>query len=163
MKTILTILISTFFFVIYAQSPEKKIKKLRDDYFIYVYTINKSNKQKDGEYYKIRKVTKDTVIFGYYKSDKKAGIWKFKNAIKGDYIIFNYDSLVFNFLSNNFRNIDTFFVKKDSVYVLDKVDSPPIYLGYESEINELIKNNTLPTMDLIEKNRDRNFSCLFNH
>lgn len=151
MKILLTIIYSLTFLICNAQNSDKKIKKVKDDYFINFYTINKSNKQKDGEYFKIKRKSNDTLIFGYYKDDKKVGIWKFKSLNKKDYIIYNYDSLSVTFLSKTIKNIDTFYIKKDSSYILSKIDSPPIYLGYENEIKELLSDNTVISMDIFDK------------
>jgi len=151
MKTFLTVLFSMSFLICNAQNQDKKIKKVKSDKFIEVFTINKINKLKDGVYYKIKRESEDTLIIGDYKDDKKVGLWKYKDLNKKDYIIYNYDSFKLEYISNSLKSIDTFYIKSDSSFVLGKVDSPPIYLGYENEIKELLNNNTLPTIDIMEK------------
>jgi len=143
MKTLLTILLCSFVLTIYAKSPEKKIKKVNDDYFTSIFTIDKSSKQKDGEYFKIKTHSSDTLVYGRYTNDKKSGLWKYKGAGNKDYISYNYDNQAIEYLSPSISKIDSFYIKSENegVYLLGKVDSPPIYLGYQGEIKALFDHN----------------------
>jgi hypothetical protein len=143
MKTLLTILFCSIVLSIYAKSLEKKIKKVKDDYFTNIFTIDKSSKQKNGEYFKIKIHSSDTLVYGKYVNDRKTGLWKYRGAGNKDYILYNYDSHLIEYLSPSISKIDSFYIKSESegVYLLGKVDSPPIYLGYQGEVKALFDHN----------------------
>lgn len=143
MKTLLTILICSFVLTIYAKSPEKKIKKVKDDYFTNIYTVNKRTKQWDGEYFKMKLNSSDTLVFGHYDGKRKTGIWKYKGAGKKDYISYNYDNHKIEYLSPSISSKDSFYIKSESngIYFLSPVNFPPVYLGFKGEVKSLLTHN----------------------
>ena len=149
MKILLTPLFSLFLFTVFAQKSDKKIKEVKDDFFVSSYTINKKSKIKDGEYFKIKRSPYDTLVTGYYNNDQKSGLWRFWSTGDKDYISYNYDTRTIEYLSPEISKIDSFYTITDGngLYLLNKVDSPPIYLGYKGEIKKMLSNEVKIPLD----------------
>jgi hypothetical protein len=150
MKLIAFSVLLSFYLISFSQ--ERKIKTKKSDYYIEIYSINKETKKKDGDYIKINKSTKDTLIIGYYKNDTKVGKWKFNKSHNRNYIIYDYDSAVFCLKPRKIEKIDSFYIKKDTAFILTKVDSPPIYISYDSEIKDILRQSSSIPIDIAEKN-----------
>jgi hypothetical protein len=146
--TLLTILISIS---LTSYSQERKTKKIRTDSYIEIFTVDKNTNEKDGEYIKINKSTKDTLIYGNYKNDNKVGIWKYYSKNNRLFIAFDYEKKVLNQLPHKVAVVDSFPIRKDTSFYLSKVDSPPIYLGYENELHDILKQNALVPAEVCEK------------
>jgi len=143
MKFLLTPLISLFLLPVFAQKSDKKIKEVKDDFFVSSYTINKKSKIKDGDYFKIKRSPYDTLVTGHYSNDQKSGLWKFRSKGSKDYISYNYDTHTIEYLSPEISKIDSFYTISESngLYLLNKVDSPPVYLGFKGEIKDVLNRN----------------------
>ena len=72
-------------------------------------------------------------MIGNYLNDQKTGLWAY-NRMNGDkYFEFNYSSKTITSLYSDELKSDSTFIMRDNNFVIDKVDNPQIYLGYENE------------------------------
>ncbi len=143
MRTILTCIICFFCLFAFAQKFEMKQKKVKDDHYTCTYLIDKKSKLKEGEYLKIKNNTLDTLVIGHYQNDRKVGVWKYRSAGNKNYILYNYDSKSAEYLDPAICKVDSFLTisENNGLYLLSKVDSPPIYLGFKGEVKSMITNN----------------------
>lgn len=143
MKIVLIFLICLFCLPVLAQKSNRKLKEIKDQYSTCKYTIEKKSKLKEGEFLRIKNNTKDTLVIGQYASDQKIGVWKYRRPGNKDYISFNHDNQSVEYLDPSITKIDSFLIKEntDGLYLLNKVDSPPIYLGFKGEINTIMQRN----------------------
>jgi len=142
MKTTLTYLFCIFCLTAFANS-DKKQKEIKDNYSTCSYTIDKKTKLKDGEYIKIRNSNRDTLVIGHYENDRKVGLWKYKSPGNKDYITYNYDNQSVVCMDPAISKVDSFLIASENndLYLLNKVDAPPIYLGFKGEVKSVINNN----------------------
>lgn len=146
MRTFLILFICLLCFPALAQKSYKQ-KEVKDQYYTCKYNIDKNSKLKDGEFIQIKNSTQDTLVIGQYKNDQKIGLWKYKTSGNKDYILYNYDNKSVEYLAPVISKVDSFLVIEPSngIYFLNKVDSPPVYLGYNGEMKTIMnKNLTVP-------------------
>jgi hypothetical protein len=146
-------LILTFFLsismIIYSQ--ERKTVTKEGKFQTEIYTINKANKKKDGFYIKLVNNTTDTLIIGNYCNDTKVGLWEFRASSNKPYFCYDYDKKVIDKLPKEIGEIDSFFIKIGTAYHLTKVDRAPIYLGYKSEIRQILWQNSMVSFDIAQE------------
>ncbi|HRZ95935.1 MAG TPA: energy transducer TonB [Paludibacter sp.] len=145
----ITIALLLFFFLS-GFSQERKIKKKNSTNFIEVYSVDKKTKRKDGVYLKLNKLTNDTLISGNFSNNTKSGLWRYFDNSKNVYLTYNYDNQHLNQISPEISASDSFYIKKDSIFTLEKVDSPPIYLGYKDEFGITMNQNIVLPVEIIE-------------
>lgn len=126
------------------QKKYKKVKRQISRSHKEIYQLNKENKTKEGYYYLINTMSKDTLITGNYSNDKRTGNWKFNQKQSAPYIEYNYDEhLLTSYKSDN--KIDSTFIKKGDKYVIDRVENPQLYIGFKDQVlYDLMKNIKLP-------------------
>lgn len=138
------------FFFLNGYSQELKIIKKNSPDYSEIYSVDKKTKRKDGAYLKLNKLTKDTLVSGNYSNNIKSGLWKYYDKSKNIYLTYNFENKYLNRLSPKISETDSFFIKKDSLFVLEKVDSPPIYLGYKDEFRITLSDNLILPVEIIE-------------
>lgn len=116
-----------------AYSQNLKAKKKTGLFVKEFYQIDKKSKQKEGFYYKISTRTKDTLVIGNYLNDEKTGLWTYNKMNGEKYIEYNYNSKTITTLYSEALESDSTYVLRDNEFILDKVDYPQIYLGFEGE------------------------------
>lgn len=135
--TILTILLGTI--SCYAQTYEEITNK--GFKYTDTYHIDKKSKSKEGTYLKVNNNSRDTLITGNYDNNRKVGLWKYNSSRNKPYLYYDYSNKEIKVFPRDIAKIDTFLVKSDSAYELRKVDRAPAYLGYKSEIRDIIQLN----------------------
>ncbi len=135
-----------------AYSQNLKTKKKTSQFVKEIYQIDRKSKQKEGFYYKISTSTKDTLVIGNYSNDQKTGLWSYNKMNGEKYIEFNYETKsIASFYGGELKS-DSTFILLDNEFVLDKVDHPQIYLGFENEARTYITRNIKLPLEII-KNR----------
>ena len=147
MKFILIILILT---CINAIGQNLKTKKKSSTYYKEIFSFDKKTKQKQGLYFKIRKSNKDTLIKGFFKDDKKVGIWKFFDKDNTLYFAYDYNQNITT-LEDSFKSTDSVHVKTNNEFKLTKVDNPALYIGFKDEVKTIIKETFNPPTSLFQK------------
>ena len=132
-------------------SQELKKKKKTNDFYKEVFFVVKKTKVKHGDYFKINLKTKDTLVKGVYAHGKKVKTWYYYGAHNKKYLEYNYDKGQAGYISDKVKKIDSFTIFDGKAYVLSKVDAPPIYLGYEDEILEVLTQNFNPPPIVFKK------------
>ncbi|MEI6143384.1 MAG: hypothetical protein WCP85_29170 [Mariniphaga sp.] len=130
-------------------SQELKSKKLVTNQFIETFTVDKKSKLKNGNYVKISAITKDTLATGNYRDDLKTGIWKYYRKGNAPWIIYDYENKAIKQLPTEITKVDSFLIWKDNAFVREKVDSPPVYVGFEKEVQTTIAINTKLPVDVL--------------
>jgi len=151
MFKIFNVLIPLFLFVNISCAQKLKKKTETHGPFREVYYINKKTKFRNGESVTMNTQTKDTLSVGEYLNGRRLGEWTFyKNKTDDKYLVYDFsaDSLIY---LNHELVADTFLVKTDNGFEVQKVDRPALYLGY---YNELLVNlpNDLLTIEHMKKN-----------
>ena len=82
---------------------------------------------------------KDTIIFGNYCNDRKCGDWVYK--YDKDSLVYNYNDSTIKYISKGLLSSDSANVKVEDKFILKKVDSPAILIGYPYFIANKIKYN----------------------
>lgn len=146
---IITYLLS--FFLI--SSAQTKIKKRKNIFNIELTTIDKSTKLNHGDYLKIDKVSKDTVVYGKYINGVKVGIWRYYSSDNDIYLKYDFDNNEVIEISETINSIDTFLVETNTEqFELKTVDRPPLMLDGEFELEKLAAISFEPDIfDLLEK------------
>lgn len=147
-KIITTILIVLFFLPSFAQ--ELKTKKVATDIYLEIFTIDKKSKLKNGEYLKINSKSRDTLISGTFRDDIKSGVWKYNSRGTKPWITYDYDKKMLARLSDEINKIDSFMIRKGDTFISDKVDSPPLYIGYKDEINQILWSSMRLPFEIFE-------------
>ena len=148
MKSYYLLFFSLFFLNIY--SADLKTKKQVKYHTIECYSYNKKDKLKEGKYLLLDKQSYDTLIIGNYQSDVKTGVWHYKTKKNKDFLVYNYDKNELVFAEK--MEVDSFLVHVNGKYILSKVDSPPIYLGYDSEKYSILANYIQLPIQFIDNN-----------
>ena len=147
-KIIASILIALLFLPSFAQ--ELKTKKIQTFNYLEIFTIDKKSKLKNGEYLKIDSKSKDTLISGTFKDDLKTGIWKYNSKDSKLWITYDYDKKMLTRLSDEINSSNMYVIRKGDSFVSEKVDSPPIYIGYKDEIVNTLRSNLRPPVQILE-------------
>lgn len=132
MKYLLVVFVGILF-ANQAYSKSLKTKKKTGRFIKEVYQIDKKSKQKEGFYYKISMATKDTLVIGNYSSDQKIGLWAYNKMNGEKYLEFNYETKSITSFYGDKLKSDSTYILRDNKFILDKVDHPQIYLGFEDE------------------------------
>ena len=146
-KIILSSLITFFFLPSYAQ--ELKTKKILTGNFQEIFTIDKKSKLKNGEYLKLDIKSRDTLVSGTFRDDQKTGTWKYNGKESKPWITYDYDKKILNPISAEITNVDSFMIRIDDTFVSEKVDSPPLYIGFKDEIRVDMTNNFKIPVDIL--------------
>ena len=146
-KIILSSLIAFFFLPSYAQ--ELKTKKILTGNCLEVFTIDKKSKLKNGEYLKLENESRDTLVSGTFLNDQKTGTWKYNGKGSKPWITYDYDKKMLNPISDEITKVDSFMIRIDNTFVSEKVDSPPLYIGYKDEVRNILANNFKIPVDIL--------------
>jgi len=146
-KIILSSLIALFFLPSHAQ--ELKTKKILTGNCLEIFTIDKKSKLRNGEYLEIDKNSRDTLISGAFRNDFKTGTWKYNGKASKPWFTYDYDKKMLNRIPEEITNIDSFLIRKDGNFVFEKVDSPPLYIGYKDEVRNIIAIHFKVPVDII--------------
>lgn len=126
-------------------SQELETKNITKSNFKEIFTVNKATRLESGNYLKIDKKSKDTLISGTYNNGVKSGIWRYFSKGNQHWMTYNFDQKKFEKLPEEISRIDSFIVKKDDSFLYEKVDSPPVYLGFKDEVEQVaIANFDIP-------------------
>ena len=145
----ITYFVLILFLSLNGYSQELKSKKVVTNQFVETFTIDKKSKLKNGNYIKISAISKDTLATGSYRDDLKTGIWKYYSKGNAPWIVYHYENKEIKFLSTNIAKVDSFLIWKDNAFVREKVDSPPVYIGFEKEVQTTVAANTKLPVDLL--------------
>ncbi|MBS2212547.1 energy transducer TonB [Carboxylicivirga mesophila] len=143
----------------FGQKKYKTVKRTLSLNHKEVYSFEKKSKQKDGFYYILNVNTRDTLVYGTYANDAQTGVWKYQRKNGAPYFEYDFDNKV---LCNFFRNEteDSTYIKKGKEFVLDKVDNPQLYMGFENEaIVQLATSVKLP-FDIVKSGQSG--VCLYS-
>jgi len=146
-KIILSSLIAIFFLQSYAQ--ELKTKKIFTGNFQEIFAIDKKSKLKNGEYLKLDIKSRDTLVSGSFRDDQKTGTWKYNGKGSKPWITYDYDKKMLNPISAEITKVDSFMIRIDDTFVSEKVDLPPLYIGYKDEIRIIMVNNFKIPVDIL--------------
>lgn len=141
---------ASFVFGYQTYSQEFKIKKKTSRFTKEIYQIDKKNKTKSGFYYKISTTSKDTLVIGNYLNDEKTGLWTYNKMNGEKYIEYNYNSKTITALYSEVLESDSTYIIRDNEFVLDKVDNPQIYLGFENEATFQIAASIKLPFDIVK-------------
>ena len=130
-------------------SQELKTKKVVSNQFAEIFTVDKKSKLRNGNYLKINALTKDTLISGIYRDDLKSGIWKYYSKGNAPWIVYDYENNAIKLLPTEIAKVDSFLIWKDNTFVREKVDSPPVYIGFDKEVQTTIAANTKLPVDVL--------------
>jgi len=122
-------------------SQELKTKKVTTANFKEIFTVDKTTQLESGDYLKIDKKSKDTLISGTYINGVKSGIWRYFSKGNQLWMTYNFDQKKFEKLPEEISRIDSFIVKKEDSFLYEKVDSPPVYLGFKDEVEQIVIAN----------------------
>jgi hypothetical protein len=134
-----------------AYSQNLKTKKKTGLYAKEIYQIDKKSKQKEGFYYKISTRTKDTLVIGNYSNNQKTGLWSYNNMKGEKYFEYNYETKTIASFKGGELKSDSTYILHNKKFVLDRVDHPQIYLGFENEpLTHIARNIKLP-IEIVKK------------
>lgn len=131
----------TVIFYLTGFSQELETKKVTTSNFKEIFTVNKATQLESGVYLKIDKKSKDTLISGSYINGVKSGIWRYFSKDNHLWMSYNFDQKTFEILPEEISKIDSFAVKKDDSFSYEKVDFPPVYLGFKNEVARIAVSN----------------------
>lgn len=122
-------------------SQELETKKVITTNFKEIFTVNKATQLQSGDYLKIDKQNKDTLISGTYTDGVKSGIWRYFSKDNHLWMSYNFDRNAFEVLPEEISKIDSFVVRIDDSFSFEKVDFPPVYLGFKDEVERIVIAN----------------------
>ena len=149
---LLALSIATFFYLT-AFSQELETKKVTTPNFREIFTVSKATQLESGNYLKIDKKSKDTLISGTYINGVKSGIWRYFSKDNHLWMSYNFDRKAFVVIPEEISKIDSFVVKKGNSFVYEKVDFPPVYLGFKDEIGQLCITNFKIPLDICQNRK----------
>ena len=141
--------IAILFFFLNGYSQELKSKKVVTNQFVETFTVDKKSKLKNGNYLNINAITKDTLVTGTFRDDLKTGIWKYYSKGNTPWIAYDYDNKEIKLIPAEIAKVDSFLIWKGNSFVREKVDSPPVYIGFEKEVQTTLAANTKLPVDLL--------------
>lgn len=133
-----------------AYSQNLKTKKKTSQFTKEIYQIDKKSKTKNGFYYKISTSTKDTLVVGNYSNDQKTGLWTYNKMNGEKYLEFNYETKTIASFCGDELKSDSTYILHDKKFVLDRVDHPQIYLGFENEPRTYIARNIKLPIEIVK-------------
>lgn len=122
-------------------SQELKSKKIYSRFYIETFQIDKTSKQRNGNYLMTKVESHDTLVSGKYKNNAKIGVWKYYSKQNKPWMSYDFDKKLLVQIPEEISKVDTFMINKNDVFLYGKVDSPPVYLGFEREVENRIINN----------------------
>jgi len=66
------------------------------------------------------------------------------------WITYDYDKKNLTRIANQINKIDSFVIRKDNSFTMEKVDAPPVYLGFKDELKNIISMNFRIPMEIIK-------------
>lgn len=139
-----------------------KKKKNAATFYEEFYTIDKSTKEKQGSYLKIGKSTQDTLAYGSYAQGKKSGVWSFRGRNNKLYLEYDFDKNKMVGYHGTMYDKDSIQVKKDGSYQVLKVDHPARYIGFQQEINRVLKYTIKTPQAVFDKAQGGMFLASFD-
>ena len=115
-------------------SQELELKKVITPNFREIFTVDKTTQLESGNYLKIDKKSKDTLISGTYINGVKSGIWRYFSKDNHLWMSYNFDLKAFVLIPEEISKIDSFAIKNGDSFSYEKVDFPPVYLGFKNEV-----------------------------
>jgi len=147
---LLTLSIAVIFYLT-GFSQELETKKVTTAKFKEIFTVNKSTKVESGNYLKIDRQNKDTLISGTYTNGVKSGTWRYFSNGNHLWMSYNFDRKAFELIPEEINKIDSFTVRKGDSFSYEKIDFPPVYIGFKNEVERiLIANFSIPKV-IMEK------------
>lgn len=140
----------TFLFALTAHSQELELKKTTSALFKEIYAVDKISKLKSGDYLKMDKKSKDTLISGTYSDGQKSGVWRYFSKDNMLWMSYDFGKNAFVVIPEDLSRIDSFAVRKDDSFSYTKVDMPPVYLGSKNEIEKILTANFNVPKEIIE-------------
>ena len=125
----------------YSISQELKTKKKTILNYQEIYTIDKKTKLKQGNYIRINKLTKDTLVKGHYFNDNKVNIWKYFRENNEVFLEYDYENEKTLYVNIDSTKVDSIQIRKENEFILSKVDVSPFYIGSENKIKTIILQN----------------------
>ncbi|TLX73280.1 hypothetical protein E9993_15945 [Labilibacter sediminis] len=152
MKNTIVCILLLFTIVGHSQKRCKTVKRSLNSIHKEIYQVEKRSKQKNGFYYILDKITKDTLVIGNYNQDCRVGDWKYFKDKETLYLEYDFDNNELKFYDNN-SEIDSTYINKNNKYIFDKVDNPQLYIGFVNEaLSELATVLRVP-VDMIESGK----------
>jgi hypothetical protein len=136
-----------------AHSQELELKKTTTALFKEIYSVDKISKLKSGNYLKIDKKSKDTLISGAYLDDLKSGVWRYYAKDNKPWMSYDFSKKAFVVFPEEISKIDSFVVRKGNSFSYTKVDSPPVYLGSKNEIGRILNANFTVPKEICENEK----------
>jgi len=143
----------SIFFYLAGFSQELEIKKVTTTNFKEIFTVNKTSKLESGNYLKIDRQNKDTLISGTYTDGVKSGIWRYFSKGNELWMTYNFDRKKLEKLPEEISRIDSFVVKRDDSFTFEKVDLPPVYLGSKNEIAKILIASFKVPVEIVQNER----------
>jgi hypothetical protein len=140
----------SFFFSLSVYSQDAEIIKNSSKLFKEIYSIDRSTKLKHGEYLKLNRKTKDTLVFGKFQNDIKSGVWKYYSSNNTLWMTYDFERKAILLIPAEISRIDSFIVKRSDSFSNTKVDLPPVYLGSKKEIESILSANFTIPKEIIE-------------
>lgn len=125
-------------------AQEWKKKRKSDTKFKETFFIDKVTKARNGKYVKIDVYTRDTLVVGHYFNNMKVNTWKYYGEDKNVFQEYDYDKGRLKYIRNEVMEVDSFVVKVNNDFILTRIESPPIYIGFENEVKRTIYENCNP-------------------
>jgi len=147
------VLFLTFLFALNAHTQELELKKITTPLFKEIYSVDKISKLKSGDYLKIDKKSKDTLIFGTYSDGQKSGIWRYFSKENKLWMTYDFGKNTFVFIPEDISSIDSFVVRKGDSFSYTKVDLPPVYLGSKNELEKILTANFTIPIEICENEK----------
>ena len=73
------------------------------------------------------------MISGTFHDGLKTGTWKYNSIGAQPWITYDYDKKNLTRIPDQISKVDSFMIRKGDVFVLEKVDSPPVYIGFKDD------------------------------
>ncbi|MFB6344087.1 energy transducer TonB [Saccharicrinis sp. FJH62] len=116
---------------------KQKIKRVRNYFDTEYFEIDKLTKEYNGQYVKLDRDTKDTIVWGKYKNGTRTGVWSFYGPSNQPYFKFDYDNLEITYKSPYLNLINEFIIEDvNGEYILSKVERPAICLDGMFELKK---------------------------
>lgn len=136
-------------FVVNAQIVDSK--KSYTSCFKEISTVDKSTGLKTGQFVKIDRQTKDTLVIGNYQNDERSGLWKYFEKDNKLWMTYDFDNKSLILIPDVFRSTKTFVIKKEDSFSLENVDNPPFYLGSKNEVGKVLAMDIKVPSEILQK------------
>jgi len=149
------------FFILQSYAQELKTKRVLTGNYQEIFTVDKKSKLKNGDYLKLDVKSRDTLVSGTFQDDLKTGVWKYNGKESKPWITYDYDKKMLNLISDEITKIDSFLIRKDGTFVSEKVDLPPLYIGFKDEVRNILASNIKIPIDIIVSGLSDNLVASF--